>query len=114
MSTPLARCTLSADDLAAVAADYARAAERYQATVRYEPDRAVIDLCGSRTELGAFLDEMVAREGSCCSHLRLDVSETTTGYSVVLTMTGVPEQELAALRQAISVLFPEASTVASI
>jgi len=113
MSAVPARCSLSAGDLADVAERYARAAERYQATIHYERDRAVLDLRGPMAELGPFLEEMVLREGSCCSHLRFDVSDTGQGYRVVLTVDGAPDQEQDALRQIVPVLFPGAVPASS-
>ena len=109
MSAVPARCSLNAGELAEVAERYDRAAECYQATIHYECDRAVIDLRGPMGDLLALLNEMIAREGSCCSHLRFDISETGQGYRVVLTVDGAPGGEQDALRQVVSVLFPKAT-----
>lgn len=113
MATLPVGCKLSDRQLATVAAVYARAAEHYQAAVRYERDRALIDLHGPKDELVRLTDEMIEREGSCCSHLRFDVAETGQGYSIVLSVEGSPGQELEKLRQAVPVLFPAATSVSS-
>ncbi len=109
MATQLPRCLLSADVYAAVTAGYARASMRYAAAARVDDDGAVVDLRGPAPELKELLDEMVAREGQCCSQFRFVVTETEGGYRVELTIPDAPGRAATALRQAVPVFFPSAT-----
>lgn len=108
MSTLLAGCNLNENDLAEVAAHYARAAAHYQAVVRYDRDGADLDLHGDKAKLAALLRQMIAREGQCCTHLQFDLTETAHGYRVELRSIGSREGMTASLRDVVGVLFPAA------
>ena len=101
-------CGLGAADRAEVAAGYARAADRYRATVRFEEDRARVTLRGDTSSLAALLDEMVAREAACCSFLRFDRRDTADGYRVDLAVDAARELARPLLEEMVGVLFPAA------
>ncbi|HUG13556.1 MAG TPA: hypothetical protein VMM78_00945 [Thermomicrobiales bacterium] len=106
-------CTLSPAELAEAAGQYARAAAMYHGTVAYADDGALVTLHGDKGFLAALLDEMIAREGACCSHLQFVVAEAQGGFDIRLHVDGDPELAGAILRQTVSVLFPGAAEARS-
>ncbi|HMM42609.1 MAG TPA: hypothetical protein PKA95_11960 [Thermomicrobiales bacterium] len=109
MAVLLPRCRLSPAEYAAVSAAYARDAALYTATAVVDEYRAVIDASGPKLRLKTLLDEMVAREGQCCSQFRFDVDETADGYQIELTVPEAVGQAATVLRQAVQVFFPSAA-----
>jgi len=101
-------CSLAVEDRAEVAARYARATDRYRATVRFEEDRARVMLRGDKSRLAALLDEMVPREAGCCSFLRFDRRDAADGYRVDLTVDADRELARPLLEEMVAVLFPTA------
>lgn len=112
MAVSLPRCRLSPAEYVTVTEGYARAAALYVATAVVDDDRAVVDIRGAKPQLAELIDEMIAREGQCCSHLRFAASETDDGYRVELSIPEAPGRAAPALCQTLSVLFPSA-TIAS-
>lgn len=101
-------CSLSASDLAAVKDRYRAAAGLYQATARISDNHADIALVGDNAPLRALLDEMVERESACCSFLRFDVTETTDGFNVRLSVIEAAGTESDILRESVAAFFPGA------
>lgn len=109
MSESLMGCSLSTEQYVNVTEVYARAARIYIATVEFIDDRATIDLCGPKVPIRALLDDMIAREGDCCTHFQFDVTEMGDGYRVELSVPSASEIAPAALRQAVPAFFPFAT-----
>lgn len=105
-------CTLGPEELRDVESLYERAAEFYQGTVVYKDSRALVTLCGDRERIAALLDDMIARESACCTHLRFEPAETADGYSVKVRVFGEPDIAGAVLRATVPLLFPAAGEVA--
>lgn len=108
MPDRLYACTLSPGELAHAASLYAQAATTYQATVTYDKDAALVHLHGDKPQLTALLDDMLARESGCCSHLTFESSESADGYTLNVRAVGEPDLAGEILRAAMSVLFPTA------
>lgn len=106
MTRQLDGCRLDAPDLAAILANYAEAAGRYRATVDIGDHRARVQLRGDKQSLAAFLDEMIAQEGTCCSFLHFDTGETADGYRVEISVRGLAGPVRPVLEQAVDALFP--------
>jgi hypothetical protein len=112
MSIPPSACSLSDTELARAREGYRQAAAHYGAIARFEGAAARIELRGDKPSIVALLDDMIARESGCCSHLRFEVAETTQGYGVVLSVNDLPALERPALLDALSILFPTATITA--
>ena len=101
-------CTLSAPDLAGVKERYRTAADHYQATARIAGNTAVISLTGDRAFLQALLDEMVERESECCAFLAFEVTESRTGFEVILQTSNESAMTPHVLHESVATLFPSA------